>query len=132
MINPQSPSICSQLQTGILRDRPKIYIPDGGGINGGKAIILGFGINHFFDYHIDLIKYFADMLNIKPQIIVKPREIQATMRKNNEYGFLFLSNYHNECIHSKLTLQLPQENKKIEILKMVISVCQIEAQKYYH
>lgn len=84
-------------------------------IGKGKVIIYGFGLTHFFDYHIDVIKYFANLLDIHSKIVVNPEDLQTVVRINNNYGFLFLFNYHNEDRHANLTLKLPWEKKKIKI-----------------
>lgn len=83
----------------------------------GRALILGFGISHVFDYHIDLIKDFASQMGIKPSIAVKLGEIMATVRStvrvvnNSKYGFLFLHNYKDEPEHVKISLRIPGEKR---------------------
>jgi len=83
----------------------------------GRALILGFGISHVFDYHIDLIKGFASQMGIKPSIAVKLGEVTATVRSTVraaskiKYGFLFLSNYKDEPENVKISLRMPGERR---------------------
>lgn len=76
----------------------------------GSALVLGFGLNHMFDYHIDLIKKFAQIAGITPYVNVENR-LSAILRKSNDHGFLFLSNYHDVPVETRVELTLPGETK---------------------
>jgi len=83
----------------------------------GRALILGFGITHVFDYHIELIRSFAKDMGIRPSIMVEPGGIIATVRSTvraadkEKYGFLFLSNYKDKPENVKISLRLPGEKR---------------------
>jgi len=82
----------------------------------GKIFVFGSGLNHTFDYHIDIVKKIAEKLGVKPSIIIEPfAEVDALLRKNNEFGFLFLINYQELDKFIKLKLVLPGEKKFIKI-----------------
>jgi len=84
----------------------------------GRALILGFGITHVFDYHIELAKSFVREMAISPSIVVEPGGVMATVRSraqgvnNSRYGFLFLSNYKDEPENVKISLRLPGEKRR--------------------
>jgi len=87
----------------------------------GWVLILGFGISHVFDYHIELIKGFAREMGIRPSIVVEAGEVAAVVRssvravKNGKYGFLFLNNYQDEPEYVKISLKLPGENRRTKL-----------------
>jgi beta-galactosidase len=87
----------------------------------GRALILGFGITHVFDYHIELVKSLVKNMDISPSIVVEPGGVMATVRStvraadNEKYGFLFLSNYKDEPENVKISLRLPGEKRRIRL-----------------
>jgi len=87
----------------------------------GQALILGFGITHVFDYHIDLIRSFARDMGIRPSIVVEPGGVMATFRSaargvnTSKWGFLFLSNYNDEPEYAKISMRLPSEKGRARL-----------------
>ncbi|OGS17991.1 MAG: hypothetical protein A2219_04855 [Elusimicrobia bacterium RIFOXYA2_FULL_50_26] len=79
--------------------------------DGGKALILGFGLNHMFDYHRDLILEFARMAGVKPSVKVDD-EISAIARSAGSHGFLFLGNFHDTPRETKVRMVLPGETRE--------------------
>ncbi|MFH1540784.1 MAG: beta-galactosidase [Elusimicrobiota bacterium] len=117
-------------------------------IGKGEVVVFGFGITHLFNYHIDIIKYFADMLGIKRTIELTNSNISATLRssdnpttcfrikgmthnyineRHDKFGFLFLHNYHRQDEMVSVKLVLPGETKytKIPEISMFRSTAQI-------
>lgn len=79
-------------------------------VNKGEVVVLGFGINHTFDYHINLVDEIFKLVGVKPYILVEPfGEINVVMRKNKDYGFLFIFNFHEVDKFVSLKLCLPGE-----------------------
>jgi len=90
-------------------------------IGSGEIIVFGFGITHIFNYHIDVIKYFADLVGIKQTVKLTNTDINATLRANDKFGFLFLHNYHREDKKVGLRLAFPGETKLTEIPDILMS-----------
>jgi hypothetical protein len=78
----------------------------------GKVLLLGFGINHMFDYQIKLVKDFTAEIGVKASIETDG-DFQLVARTNNTYGFLFLSNFHDQPNSGKITMMLPGEKKAV-------------------
>ncbi|MFH1368029.1 MAG: beta-galactosidase [Elusimicrobiota bacterium] len=76
----------------------------------GKVLLIGAGINHMFDYSIDLINEFAIKAGVKPAVEVA-RDVNVMLRADKTYGFLFLANYHDEPKETKVRMALPGETK---------------------
>jgi len=81
----------------------------------GKLLLLGFGVMHTLDYHIGLIYYFMQMLNLEPGIKVSPNDVHAVMRSNKKYGFIFVSNFNDEPREVTLNFRIPGINKSTTI-----------------
>ncbi|MDI6641520.1 MAG: hypothetical protein QME68_04315, partial [Elusimicrobiota bacterium] len=82
----------------------------------GKIAVIGFGISHTFDYHISFVKKIAEKLGLVPSIVVEPfAEVSAVLRKNDEFGFLFLSNYQELDKEVSVRITLPNNKKSIRI-----------------
>jgi len=87
----------------------------------GWVLVLGFGISHVFDYHIDLVRDLAREIGIKPSIFLEAGEITAVLRsggedrKDKKYGFLFLSNYKEEPEYARISLKLPGESRRSQL-----------------
>ena len=84
-------------------------------IKKGKLLMLGFGVTHVLDYHIDLISHFMQMLNLESGIKTSPRDVHAVMRSNKKYGFLFLCNFNDEPRDVVLNLRIPGMSKSVTI-----------------
>ncbi|MFH1369464.1 MAG: beta-galactosidase [Elusimicrobiota bacterium] len=76
----------------------------------GSALVMGMGIYHLFDYHIDVIRDFSAMMGITPSVKLQ-KDLQATVRRNKDYGFLFLTNYNDVPRETKISMVLPGETK---------------------
>jgi beta-galactosidase len=84
-------------------------------IKKGKLLLLGFGFMHVLDYHINLLSHFMQIFNLEPSVKVSPQDVHAVMRSNRKYGFLFISNFHDEPREVVLNLRMPGMNKSITI-----------------
>lgn len=74
----------------------------------GKALLVGAGLNHMFDYSIGQVKEFAAMLGVKPSIETDPA-LSVVLRKSDNHGFLFLANFHDEPKKTRVKMVLPGE-----------------------
>ncbi len=81
----------------------------------GRFLLLGFGVMHTLDYHIDLISHFMQMLNLEPAVKVTPLDVHAVMRANKKYGFLTVANFNDEPAEATLHLRIPGLNKTVKI-----------------
>lgn len=82
----------------------------------GKIIVLGFGISHIFDYHINLIDDIAKLAGVKRRISVEPfGEIVTVLKENDKFGFLFVFNYHEVDKPVVVKLTLPGEKNLTRI-----------------
>ncbi|HBU70447.1 MAG TPA: hypothetical protein DEE98_08735 [Elusimicrobia bacterium] len=77
----------------------------------GRAVIAGFGINHMFDYQLDVAEKIASFAGARPSITVT-RDIHTVLRSNESSGFLFLANCHDEARKTSVKMVLPGEKKK--------------------
>jgi beta-galactosidase len=76
----------------------------------GRVLLLGFGLNHMFDYQVALVGGFAARLGIRPAIETDP-DLQVCLRANGGYGFLFVANYHDEPRAGRIRMVLPGESR---------------------
>jgi hypothetical protein len=76
--------------------------------DGGRALLLGFGLNHMFDYQVALVAGFAARLGIRPAIETDP-DLQVCLRAAAGYGFLFVANYHDVPRAGRIRMKLPGE-----------------------
>jgi len=82
----------------------------------GKILVLGSGLNHTFDYHINLVRKIAEKLGITPYVQVDPLfDVPAFLRKKEDFGFLFLANYQELDKFVSVKLILPKEKKPTKI-----------------
>jgi len=87
----------------------------------GQMLILGFGIAHVFDYHIELIRWLAREMGIRPSVVLESGEVAAVVRStakyadDSKYGFLFLNNYKDEAEDVKISLRLPGEKRRTRL-----------------
>ena len=81
----------------------------------GKLLLLGFSFMHTLDYHISLLSHFMQIFGLQPSVKVSPQDVHAVMRSNRKYGFLFISNFHDEPREVVLNLKMPGMNKSITI-----------------
>ena len=84
-------------------------------IKKGKLLLLGFGVMHTLDCHIDLISHFMQLLNLEPGVKVSPRDVHVVMRSNKKYGFLTLCNFNDEPREVVLNFRIPGMNKSTTI-----------------
>ncbi len=81
----------------------------------GKLVVMGFGVMHTLDYHIDLIKHFMELVNIPKAIEVDKDDVHAVMRTGRSHGFLMLSNYNDDVRDVTVTLTIPGSNKSVKL-----------------
>lgn len=84
-------------------------------IKRGRLVVIGFGVMHTLDYHIDLIAHFMQLLNITPSVRVDQRDVHAVLRKDKNCGFLVLMNFNDDVRETAVTLQLPGTGKSVKI-----------------
>ncbi|MBN2406387.1 MAG: beta-galactosidase [Elusimicrobia bacterium] len=76
----------------------------------GKVLVMGFGLNHTFDNQVDRVGYLLDRFGVRKTVETMPgSEVSAVVRKKDESGFLFLTNYHQVPKATWLKLRLPGE-----------------------
>jgi beta-galactosidase len=78
--------------------------------HGGLVLLLGFGLNHMFDYQIALLRDFAGELGVHPAVTTDG-DLQLCLRANERYGFLFVANFHDVPNAGKIRMTLPGETK---------------------
>ncbi len=82
-------------------------------IKKGKLLVLGFGVMHTLDCHIDLISHFMQLLNLEPCVKVSPLDVHAVMRSNKKHGFLALCNFNDEPKEVELNFRIPGLGKSL-------------------
>lgn len=75
---------------------------------GGLTLVLGFGLNHMFDYEIGLVREFARELGVYPAVATDG-DLQLCLRANEHCGFLFVANFHDVPNAGRIRLALPGE-----------------------
>ena len=81
---------------------------------GGLALLLGFGLNHMFDYQIGLVREFVAALGVTPAVETDG-DLQLCLRADERCGFLFVANFHDQPQAGRIWLVLPGE-KKVTVL----------------
>jgi beta-galactosidase len=94
-------------------------------VGSGEVVICGFGLNHMFDYMIDLITLFSKKVGIEKTITVSNHDICTTLRAEENFGFLFVFNYHMIENETKISLKLGNQTVKIPSLKLGLRSGQI-------
>jgi len=61
----------------------------------GQVLILGGGLTHEFDYHIDIVRKMFEAFGLKPSIRLSNPDLLATLRKGKNGALLFIFNYHD-------------------------------------
>jgi hypothetical protein len=74
------------------------------------VLLLGFGLNHMFDYQVGLVRDLAARLGVRPSIETDP-DLQVCLRENGRYGFLFVANFHDEPHSGRIRMVLPGEKR---------------------
>lgn len=59
----------------------------------GKILMLGIGMEHEYNYKLDVIKLIADKAGIKPNISVDDESLSVIIRKGSSNSFIFINNY---------------------------------------
>jgi beta-galactosidase len=76
----------------------------------GQALVLGFGLNHMFDYQVGLVRDFLARLGVRPAVETDP-DLQVVLRAGEGYGFLFVANYHDQPRTGRIRMTLPGERR---------------------
>jgi beta-galactosidase len=79
--------------------------------DGGRVLLLGFGLNHMFDSQVALVRDFAAGLGIRPAVETDP-DLQVCLRANGRYGFLFVANFHDQPHAGRIRMVLPGETRR--------------------
>jgi beta-galactosidase len=95
--------------------RTRAELPSGAGavhtrVGRGEAVVVGFGLPHVFDHFREWVGDWAKGLGLVPKVICSPWDIQAVLRCNEEFGFLFVFNYH--FVERKAAVSLPRPGGK--------------------
>lgn len=81
-------------------------------IKKGHVLVIGFGMAHVFDYQIDMVREYAELMGVNPSVTTNPVDVHCVIRKTDKFGFMFLSNYHDEPREVFVELVLPGDIKK--------------------
>jgi beta-galactosidase len=76
----------------------------------GIALVLGFGLNHMFDYQVGLLRGLLERLDVRPAVETSP-DLQVVLRAAADHGFLFVANYHDQPRDGRVRLVLPGERR---------------------
>jgi beta-galactosidase len=76
----------------------------------GQVLLLGFGLNHMFDYQVDLVRGLAARIGVRPSIETTS-DLQVCLREGEGYGFLFVANFHDEPHSGRIRMVLPGEKR---------------------
>jgi beta-galactosidase len=81
----------------------------------GQALVIGFGMPHVFDHYRDWVKTWAESLGVAAQVRCEPWDVQASLRENGDFGFLFVFNYHFTARNAAVTLRLPGTRETVTL-----------------
>ena len=70
---------------------------------------------HVFDYQVDMVREYAEIMGVNASITTNPVDVHCVVRKTDKFGFLFLSNYHDEPREVSVELVLPGDTKKTRL-----------------
>ncbi len=76
----------------------------------GQVILAGFGLNHMFDYQVDLVRDVMARLGVRPAIETDP-DLQVCLRSDGALGFLFVANFHDQPRSGRVRMVLPGESR---------------------
>lgn len=79
----------------------------------GEVLAVGFGLPHIFDHYRDWVRDWGASLGLAPRVVCDPWDVQATLRESEDFGFLFVFNYHFIAKDAALSLTLPGSGEKI-------------------
>lgn len=65
-------------------------------IGKGEILIIGFGLPHILDYHIDVVSKLCRELGLNPSTNAPPSDLHIVKRENESGSFSFIFNYHDE------------------------------------
>jgi beta-galactosidase len=77
---------------------------------GGQALVLGFGLNHMFDYQVGMMRDFMARLGVRPAVETDP-DLQVCLREGDGHGFLFVANFHDQPRSGRVRMTLPGESR---------------------
>ncbi|MFH0838792.1 MAG: beta-galactosidase [Candidatus Omnitrophota bacterium] len=90
-------------------------------IGKGSALILGFGLPHIFDYHIEVVKYIINLFNINPCVLSTDAVVHTVLRRNDEFGFLGVFNLDDIEKKARITLNVTFKGKRAVFSKKNIT-----------
>ncbi|MDP2943150.1 MAG: beta-galactosidase [Candidatus Omnitrophota bacterium] len=65
-------------------------------IGKGEAVIVGFGMTHVFDYHIDITRKMCEEIGLKGPKDSSSYDLHRVKRTGNKADFTFIFNYHDQ------------------------------------
>lgn len=71
----------------------------------GEVLIIGFGLPHIFDYHIDVVRKLCQEFGIKPPASTMSPDLHIIKRQDKNNTFSFIFNYHDEPRNIRLNGQ---------------------------
>jgi hypothetical protein len=72
--------------------------------------VLGFGLNHMFDYQVGMVRGFLARLGVRPAVETDP-DLQVVLRAGERHGFLFVANFHDQPRSGRVRMTLPGERR---------------------
>lgn len=79
----------------------------------GEVLVVGAGVPHLFDYHVQLVAEWARLLGLTPHLQVSPSHVQGVMRRGEGFGFLFLCNYDDYPQEVRVRGTLPGTGQRL-------------------
>ncbi len=77
---------------------------------GGRVVLLGCGLNHMYDYQVEIVRDLLARLDARPAIETDS-DLQVCLRSNDRLGFLFVANYHDHPRSGRVRMVLPGESR---------------------
>lgn len=81
----------------------------------GRVLAVGFGLPHVYDHFRQWLLDWTEALGVRPQITCDPWDVQAVLRRTEEFGFLFVFNYHFTERKARVSLPLPGSGKRLSL-----------------
>jgi len=81
---------------------------------GGQAWIVALGLNHMFDYHVDLVRDWMAAMGVTPAVSAEG-DLEPCLRAAEGHGFLFLANLHDVPQQGRVRLVLPGESRPVTL-----------------
>ncbi len=96
-------------------------------VDKGKVLVVGFGIRHIFDYHIETARYLTSLFNIKPAFYSGNYGVHMVLRRNEEFGFLGVFNLDDIEKEVSLKINIPFKDRLVRFPDKKIKFAKKEA-----